>query len=119
MTDNDGATSATPASQTVSITVATDLTVESISPSPVAAGTTTAMTINGTGFVSGATISFENGTAGPPPEVADVEVVDADTINVTVTTKSGGPKRDRVWDVRVTNPDGQSVALASGLVITP
>ena len=119
VTDDDGASSVSPASQTVSVTVSTPLTVTAISPSPVVAGSTTSMTLNGTGFVSGATVSFENGTAGPQPVAADVVVVEAGVITVTVTTKSGGPKRDRVWDVRVTNPDGSSADLAAGLVITP
>ena len=117
VTDDDGASSVAPASQTVS--PAAPLTVTEISPSSVVAGATTSMTLNGTGFVPGATVSFENGTAGPRPDAADVVVVEAGVITVTVTTRSGGPKRDRVWDVRVTNPDGTSADLAAGLVITP
>ena len=77
------------------------------------------MTLTGSGFDPGATVIFENGTAGPPPEVADVVVVDAGEITVTVTTKTGGPKRDRLWDVRVSNPDGSSAVLEGGLTITP
>jgi hypothetical protein len=77
------------------------------------------MTVNGSGFASGATVTFENGTAGPPPEVAGVVVVDAGVITITVTTKTGGPKRDRLWDVRVSNPDGSSDVLEGGLTITP
>ena len=40
-------------------------------------------------------------------------------ITVTVTTKTGGPKRDRLWDVRVNNPDGSYDVLVGGLTITP
>lgn len=76
------------------------------------------MTVTGSGFDPGATVTFENGTTGPPPEIADVVVVDAGIVTVTVTTKTGGPKRDRLWDVRVSNPDGSSGVLEGRLTIT-
>jgi PKD repeat protein len=120
VTDDDGAASATPASQTVSVAVAAEVTISEISPSSVALGSTNAATITGSGFATGATVTFESGTAGPPPEVADaVVVVDSGEITFTLTTKSGGPKRDRLWDVRVSNPDGSTAVLVQGLVITP
>jgi hypothetical protein len=46
-------------------------------------------------------------------------VVNGTTITAILTAKSGGPRRDRVWDVRVTNPDGGSSVLAGGLTVTP
>jgi len=112
VTDNDGAT----AQFTETVTV---VTVSAISPNTVAAGFAIAVTITGSGFDSGATVTFENGTGGPPPDVSNVVVVDTEVIAATVTTKSGGPKRDRFWDVRVSNPDGASSRLVGGLTITP
>jgi hypothetical protein len=46
-------------------------------------------------------------------------VVDSNTISVTLTAKSGGPPRARIWDVRVTNPDGSSGVLLDGFVVMP
>ena len=117
VTDDDGATDPS-APQTVTVTAAAETTVSAISPSSVVAGSTTAMTVTGSGFDPGATVTFENGTTGPPPEIADVVVVDAGIVTVTVTTKTGGPKRDRLWDVRVSNPDGSSGVLEGRLTIT-
>jgi hypothetical protein len=44
---------------------------------------------------------------------------DGTAITVTLVIKTGGPKRERVWDVRVTNPDTSTAVLTGGLVITP
>ncbi|MCH7635669.1 MAG: S8 family serine peptidase, partial [Proteobacteria bacterium] len=92
-------------------------TVGEISPATIAAGSTVGATITGSGFVAGATVSFANGS-GPAPSAAVNSVSDS-TISVTVTIKSGGPRRNRVWDVVVTNPDGGSGRLNGGLTITP
>jgi hypothetical protein len=54
----------------------------------------------------------------PAPSASNVEVVDGDTITATLETKSGGPPRDRLWDVRVSNPDGSSGVLVEGLAAT-
>jgi PKD repeat protein/uncharacterized protein YjiK len=120
VTDDDGASSAAPASQTVSVTTTVILEVNALAPDTLAAGSTTSVTIAGSGFVPGAAVSFENGSGpGPTLESEPVVASDGGEITVTVNVKSGGPKRDRVWDVRVTNPDGSSAVLAGGLVITP
>ncbi|UCE38875.1 MAG: hypothetical protein JSW00_06540 [Thermoplasmata archaeon] len=57
--------------------------------------------------------------SGPTPTVSNVVVVDGNTITATVTAKSGGPPRNRVWDVRVTNPDRSSGVLSGGFTVTP
>jgi hypothetical protein len=100
----------------VTITVA--LGVSAIAPDTLTLGSTTSVTIAGSGFAPGATVTFENGT-GPAPTVESEPVVAADgsDITVTVNVKTGGPKRERVWDVRVTNPDGSTGVLEGGLVI--
>ena len=76
-----------------------------------------AATLCGAGFVSGASISFEQGS-GPTPRAANVFVDNAGSISLTVTTKKGG-KQTRVWDLRVTNPNGASVVCSGCLRIVP
>ena len=93
------------------------LTVASITPAVIAAGSSGPATIGGSGFVAGATVSFANGS-GPAPSASNV-VVSGATIDFTLSIKSGGPPRNRVWVVVVTNPDGGSASLAGGLTVTP
>ena len=77
------------------------------------------ITISGSGFAAGATVAFENGSGGPAPRASNVVVVNATTITATFTAGGGGPQRNRVWDVRVTNPDGSFGVKAGGLMVTP
>jgi hypothetical protein len=95
------------------------LNVAAIQPNVVAqrAGTVTFI-VNGTGFAPGVTLAFEGGD-GPAPRVSRVIRESSTQLSVTAQIRSGGPARDRLWDVRVTNPDG-STAVATGLLrITP
>lgn len=117
VTDDDGATDSE--SQDVSVsTSAQDLSVSEISPNSMAAGSTVDVTITGSGFEDGADVALEDGS-GPTPDVSNVNVIDDTEITATITAKSGGPNRDRVWDVHVTNPDGTSDVLADGFTVTP
>jgi hypothetical protein len=107
-------------SQTVTINVkelSAGLSVTGINPDWVKAGTSVPVIITGSGFQSGLKVAFENG-AGPAP-AASINEVSGSEIKATVTVRSGGPKTDRVWDVRVTNPDGQSVVLNRGFTVKP
>ena len=107
----------------ISITTATisepspDVSVSSISPDTVQPGGSVDVTISGSGFVTGASVSLSGGK-GPTPSVSNVVVVDGDTITATITTKTGGPPRDRSWDVTVTSPDGSSDTLVDGFTVT-
>ncbi len=95
------------------------VTVSSIDPNTMQAGTTIdVVTIVGSGFAAGTSVSFENGS-GPAPTASNVVVVDASTITATVTAKGGGPRRNRVWDVRVTNLDNSFDLLVDGFTVTP
>ena len=94
------------------------VSVTSINLNTMQSGTTIDVTITGTGFVDGAEVTFEGG-ASPNLTVSNVVVVDANTITATITTKSGGPSKDRVWDVRVTNSDSSTGVLIGGLTVTP
>jgi hypothetical protein len=107
-------------SQTVTINVkepSAGLSVNNIDPDWVKAGSSVDVIITGSGFQSGLNVAFENG-AGPTP-AASINEVSGSEIKATVTARSGGPKTNRAWDVRVTNPDGQSFVLARGFTVTP
>lgn len=90
-----------------------EVLVSSIVPSATPQGTVVGVTISGSGFVPGMTVSFENGSP-PRPFLSDVVVHDANTITANVTAKNGGSGRDRTWDVRV----GSGV-LADGFTVLP
>lgn len=118
-TDTANQTSSDSISVKVDNTTSAGVTVNSITPVSMEAGTSEYVTISGSGFVSGAEVTFENGD-GPAPTAADVSVSnDGTNISAYVTAKSGGPPRNRVWDVRVTNPDGSSGVLVDGFTVTP
>jgi PKD repeat protein len=116
VTDNDGATGTFTDNVTASDPPA-EVTISTIEPNTMAAGSSIDVTIYGSGFVSGATLAFENGS-GPAPSASYVEVLDGSTIRATLQVKSGGPKRDRLWDLRVSHPDGSSGVLVGGLTVT-
>jgi hypothetical protein len=78
-----------------------DVVITSIEPGSGSAGTTENVTIKGSGFAAGMSVSFENGS-GPIPTAKNVTVRDSNTITATVTIKKGGKRgTDQVWDVRV------------------
>jgi hypothetical protein len=76
--------------------------VDDIVPNSGNVGSTVPVTITGSGFTAGMSVSFENGS-GPAPTAKNVAVsANGTTITATVTIKKGGkPGTDRVWDVRV------------------
>jgi hypothetical protein len=94
------------------------MTVTSITPNTTGVGTSVVVLVTGGNFAPGAALSFVNGT-GPAPTASNVVVLDSGNISATVTTKSGGPSRNRVWDVVVANPDGGRGVLAKAFTITP
>ena len=77
-----------------------------------------AVTITGTGFVTGADVTLENGP-GAKPVASNVVVVDANTITATLSVGTNGPPKNRLFDVRVTNPDSSTGALVDGFTVTP
>jgi hypothetical protein len=112
---------ATPGARTVSVvnsdggrgscascfTVNAAPTVTSITPSTLSRGTGTQVTITGTNFVPGATVSLSTGVT-----LTDVTVVDANTITATATVSPTTGTGNRT--VLVTNPDLGKGALAAG-----
>jgi large repetitive protein len=93
-------------------------TISSISPTSMQRGTSSNMTINGTNFVSGASVTFVDGS-GPTPTASNVTFLNSGQLTCTVTVPGGGAPRDRVWSVRVTNPDGKSATLTGAFTVTP
>jgi lysyl oxidase len=78
------------------------VTVDSITPNYMYSGTVlTGVTIKGSGFVPGMAVGFEG--SGQAPIASDINVVDPSTITLTVTAKSAGGRRERLYDVRVSS----------------
>jgi len=113
---------------TVTVTVAAPppppppapLSVTAISPNVVSqtAGTKPFI-ITGTSFAAGASVTFVNGTGGKAPRVVSVTRNSSTQLTATVEIRSGGPRKNQTWDVRVTNPDGSTAVGARLLTITP
>jgi len=74
------------------------------------------MTITGSGFQPGAIVTFEGGQ-GLAQQILGVQVVDPDTIIVTLNAQNDGSSGPQVWDVRVTNPDGTTAALEDAFTV--
>ncbi len=102
---------------TVDVVQASTLTVDSITPASVTVGGSVNVVISGGGFESGANVELLNGE-GKQPTVSNINVVDTSTITATISTRNGGPPRDRFWDVVVTNPGGSSAVLVAGFTVT-
>jgi PKD repeat protein len=113
-----GASPGTPVQspQTAPVTGA-PLEVTGVSPGGVDAGSQVNVTITGSGFDPEVSVTLENGS-GPRPEVSNVTWQNDSTITATITARSGGPRRDRPWDMRGTNPDGTSVVVVGGLTVS-
>jgi hypothetical protein len=97
------------------------LTVTSVSPNPVMVAqlkSGLSLTISGSGFEAGASVTFLNGS-GPAPNAANSFLIDSNTLTADVTGKSGGPPQPRFWDVRVTNPSGVSSVCSACLELNP
>jgi IPT/TIG domain len=106
-----------PALATITITPTPQLNVLSITPNTAQANTTVNLTISGTAFANGATVSFEGGQ-GTAPQVTGTQVVNANTIVITVNALVDAGLGTQVWDVRVTNPNGNFAALPNAFTIT-
>jgi VCBS repeat-containing protein len=115
---NDGQADSSLA--TVSITVsAPPISVTGIVPNSMGVSASVQVIISGSGLVAGAEVSFEGGI-GPAPAASNIVVAaDGKSLTATLTTKSGGPGRPRVWSVRVTNPDGSTAVLVDAFTVNP
>ena len=75
-------------------------TLASLSPGSTRLGTSVPVTITGTGFTSGVSVSFANGN-GAAPTLKNVVVVNDTTITATVSVPRKKMGTDPVWDLRV------------------
>jgi Lysyl oxidase/IPT/TIG domain len=89
------------------------VTVQSIFPNSGSIGSLVPVTITGTGFADGMSVTFENGS-GARLTASDVAVVNESTITAVVTIRKRGQGTDNVWDVRV-----GSAVLVDGFMVTP
>jgi serine protease len=119
LTVSDGAGGTGTDSTTAAVSeLSPGVSVTGIIPRSVVEGDSVNVTISGSGFQAGASVSLEDGE-GPTPKVSNVIFVDSSTITATISTKKGGPPKDRLWDVRVTNPDNSTGVLENGFTVTP
>ena len=94
------------------------LAIQSINPIGAQANTTVVITISGSGFQNGAVVNFEGGQ-GLAQEVVATQVLNSNTIMVTVNARNDGSAGTQVWDVRVTNPDQSTAVLLDAFTVTP
>jgi hypothetical protein len=106
-----------PSLPTITITPAPELNLLSITPNSAQANSTVNLTLAGTAFANGATVSFEGGQ-GTAPKVTGTQVVNANTIVIVVDTAVQAGLNTQVWDVRVTNPNGASAVLPDAFTVT-
>lgn len=121
---NDGSADSNVATVTITVNAVVPppspgVTVTGINPNVVSQNAgIRSFVITGTGIADGASVTFANGS-GPAPRVLNVTRDSATQLTVNVQIRSGGPPRDRRWDVRVTNPDGSTGVGVGLLTITP
>ena len=118
VTDSAGNSGSANVTVTVEPIGGSALAVDSVSPGSIPAGGTTPVTVSGSGFVEGVSLTFLNGSGGSPT-ASNVTVVDGNTITADVYVKNGGPRRNRTWDVVVTNPGSSSATCTGCLIVTP
>ncbi len=112
------ATLTAPSLPTITITATTaQLSILSITPNTAQANTTVNVTLSGTAFANGAIVTFEGGQ-GAAPQVTSTQIVNANTIVVTVNAGVGEGAATQAWDVRVTNPDNTSAVLSDAFTVT-
>jgi len=117
LTVSDGPASDTSTTTVTVNDVSAEVSIYSIPENSVAKGQSVNVTIIGSGFMSGASVTLSNGSC-PTPSVSNVIVDNANTITATITAKNGGPPRDSIWDVTVANVDLSSDTLVNGFKVT-
>jgi hypothetical protein len=111
-------TATVPSLPTITMTpTIAQLNLLSVTPNTAQANTTLNVTVSGTAFANGATVSFE-GVQGTAPQVTGIEVVNTNTIVITVNTAVGAGATTQVWDVRVTNPNNTFAVLPNAFTVT-
>jgi hypothetical protein len=110
------------ASATIQVNVANGppppppLTLTGILPATMPAGGTVTVTVSGSGFQTGMSLTFASGSGGTPV-AGNVVVLNASTLSATVSVNRSGRRGIRTWDVVVTRPDGQAATLVGGFTV--
>lgn len=104
------------ASTSASVTSPNAPSVTGITPNTMQANNSVSVTISGSNFACPPAVSFQ-GPQSNNAVVTQVTRVDATTVTALVTVGSIGPPQ-LVWDVVVTNPDGQNGVLTGGFTVT-
>ena len=103
-------------SGSTTVALSQSLSFNGLAPSSLSMGTSTAVTITGTGFQSGATLECWNGS-GLQPTSSNVMVVNSSTITAMIHVGDDDAPQDRGWNIRVTNPGGASATFAGLLTV--
>jgi len=99
--------------------VSAEVSIDDITPNSTSKSSLVLVTISGSGFSLGASVTLTNGS-GPTPTVSNVEVsLEGNIITATITTKNGGPPRLSSWDLTVTNTNLSSDTKVGGFTVTP
>lgn len=110
-------TSAVSPTAIIASTTPPQVTLQGIVPNSAQAETTLSVVITGSGFQTGALVTFEGG-GGLAQEVKDVQIINPTTIMFNLTTHNDGTS-PQVWDVRVTNPDTSTAVLVDAFTVNP
>ncbi len=103
-------------SNAASVTVAEAFNLTGFSPTVIPFDAAMPITITGTGFVDGATLSFQNGS-GKTPSVSSLLVKSSTTIEAMVSVSGKGKKGDRTWQLVVTNGSGGGPGVVPGTLL--
>ncbi len=108
-------TSTSASTATATSVAAAQISVRSVAPGSAQPDETVSLTINGSGFVNGATVTFEGGQ-GTAPQVTGVQMINSTTLKATVKVNPNG-SNPQVWDIRVTNPNGSYFVLPGAFTV--
>jgi len=115
VTDNDGAEHISATTATITSQGGSNLTITGIAPNNMTKGEIITTFISGTGFQSGTIVTF--GGAGFAPRILNTPIIEEEKIEIEITRDTKGPKRDYVYDVTVTIPNGESVTLPKAFTV--
>jgi len=92
-----------------------NLAITDISPNGMPKGQTDTVLIYGTGFEQNTVIELSGDKFSP--SINSINVIDSETIEINITTSTGGPKKDFVYDVTATNLSGDSFTLPASFTV--
>ena len=116
VTDDEGVIDINSSTVTVSSQGNTNLTINQIYPNSMIKGQTITTTLSGFGFDQNTSVKFEGGKW--VPTAINITVIDTQTIEIDVTRGTAGPNKDFVYDVTVTNLNGDSFTLPESFTVT-